>query len=101
MDGEVNAYGLSGLGNLDFDGENYVSLDIGLGKDDYSAGSRDLVGPVAVALEASADFLKASGDERLQDVDFAGLATALNHMSDSYKAMMAKGDDSTAETDQS
>ena len=88
VDGEVNSYGLSGPGQLDFDGDNYVSVDIGIGREDYRSGSADLTGAIVSSLKASVDFLTRSEDVRLREIDFQELQETLIQLCDSYEEMI-------------
>jgi len=88
VDGNINSYGLSGPGNIDCDGDNYVSVDIGVSRADYTDGSTQLVGPITTALRQSVELLKQSQDVRLRDVDFDQLEQALSDLCESYEAII-------------
>ena len=79
VDGEVNAYGLSGVGCLDFDKDNeYVSVDIGITLDDRRRLETQAKPEVITeAIISSTEFLKSAGDKRLDGTDFAMLKEVL------------------------
>lgn len=90
VDGEVNSYGLSGPGNLDFDRTKYVSIDIGIHREDYQLGSTHLASSIISSLKAGVDFLEQSEDVRLQRVDFEELREALGRLCDSYEEEISR-----------
>ena len=85
VDGDVNAYGLSGPGNLDFEKTEYVSVDIGIAVEDYQDGQERLLTSVAEAIRASVSFMRSSGDERLQNVNFEQLDESIDRLSHDYE----------------
>jgi len=88
VDGEVNTYGLSGSGNVQFDRKGrYVSVDIGVTRDDLARGGPAEVSAfVAGAIMSSISLLKGQEDARLKGVDWVALEAALQAFSDGYKA---------------
>ena len=88
VDGEVNSFNLSGPGFLDFDGDNYVSVDIGIQRKDYELSSDQLIQAVVTALQSSAEFMKNSKDKRLREIDYQELEKVLTGLSISYKEKM-------------
>lgn len=85
VDGEVNSYDLSGPGHLDSDGDNYVSIDIGIRREDYRNCSEYLSRSVVSALKSSVGFMRNSGHARLRGIDFENLEDTVNRLCDSYK----------------
>jgi len=84
VDGEISSFGLSGLGNIDFKGKKYVSVDIGISQEDYVRNTKHLSSVISDAIVTSASFLQQVDDERMKDIDFAMLREALNDFSKSY-----------------
>ncbi len=85
VDGEINSYELSGPGHLDFDGDNYVSIDIGIPQGDYVNCSECVSRSVVRALQSSVDFMKHSKDARLRGIDFEVLRETVKRLCDSYE----------------
>ena len=85
VDGSVNSYGYSGLGNIDIKRPKYVSLDIGVLKEDYTQGTTKLVSVIGDAIAGGADFLRHSGDARLSKIDYTALSEELAALQKSYQ----------------
>lgn len=92
VDGEVNAYGQSGAGSIDFDKKGgYVSVDIGITREDQAGrGPADLSAFVAGAILSSVSLLRGLGDARLEGVDWEALESAVKAFSGAYKAQFAE-----------
>ena len=91
VDGEVNEYGLSGVGDVEFDKNGgYVSVDIGITVDDRGrlldgAGG----GVVLAALASTVDSLKGLGGNELAEADFGALDRALSLFRQRYEEGIA------------
>ena len=85
VDGKVNSYNLSGLGNIDFDQDNYVSIDLGITQDDYKNCTKNLMESISSALRSSVTFLKNSNDAKLQNIDFESMSSAICRLCDAYE----------------
>lgn len=85
VDGEVNSYNLSGPGNLDFDGDNYVSVDLGITQDEYQSCAIDLIESIIRSLRLSVELLKQSSDIRLEGIDFRVLEGIVDQLINSYE----------------
>jgi hypothetical protein len=93
VDGEVNVYGQSGAGGIEFDKKGqYVSVDIGITHEDR-AGRTDteLSAFVAEAIISSRDLLMKQEDARLEGADWGALQIALQGFSAAYQAEFAQG----------
>ena len=84
VDGEVNSYNLSGPGNLDFDQDNYVSVDLGIKRDEYESCAIGAMQSIIKSLRLSIEFLKNSNDARLEEIDFRSLEDVLSQLIKSY-----------------
>ena len=91
VDGEVNSYGLSGPGNLDFYRTDYVSVDIGIRAEDYAGGSERLAGTIADAIRGSVGFMRQSSDARLREIDFEALEATLSRLCEAYEEAVRSG----------
>jgi hypothetical protein len=86
VDGEVNQYGLSGVGNLDIDKDGeYLSVDIGVKREDRE----EIAGLIAAALLSSIDQVKSVSQRGSFDVDFDALQRSLFDLNVRYKNELA------------
>lgn len=85
VDGEVNSYNLSGPGNLDFDQDNYVSVDLGITRDEYESCAIGAMQSIIKSLRSSVEFLESSSDARLEGIDFRNLEHVVNQLIKSYE----------------
>lgn len=92
VDGEVNAYGQSGAGNVEFDKKGrYVAVDIGITREDQARGGPVEVSEfVAAEIMSSVGLLQSSGDGRLKGVDWRALERALLAFSAAYTAQFGE-----------
>lgn len=90
--GEVNPYGESGAGNIDFDKKGkYASVDIGIPREQWTGRSpTELSSFVAKAILSSVDLLRDKGDKRLKEVDWDALQVVLQAFVDAYQAQFAQ-----------
>jgi hypothetical protein len=87
VDGGIHSYGLSGLGNVDFDKRRqYLSLDIGIPRD-VQATAKQIANVVSDAIGAATGFLKRLDDRRLNDVDWPALESALFRFAEAYRKL--------------
>jgi hypothetical protein len=93
VDGDVNTYGQSGAGNVQFDKKGaYVSVDLGLTHEDLAGrGPAEVATFVAGAIMSSVPLLRGLGDARLEAVDWGALETGLQAFSAAYKAQVGAG----------
>lgn len=87
VDGKVNSYKLSGPGNLDIYGENYVSVDIGIRCEDYEKGSQKLANMISGAIRDSVDFIRRSSHSRLKSIELDDLQSTINRLCNRYEKM--------------
>ena len=85
VDGEVNSYDLSGPGHLDFDADNYVSIDLGVKSEDYSNCPDSLSRSISGALRSSIEFLRCSNDVRIEGIDLDSLEKTIYELSLAYE----------------
>jgi len=90
VDGEVSSYNLSGPGNLDFDEDNYVSVDLGITQDEYQSCAIGAMQAIVKSLRLSVEFLKKSTDARLEGIDFRILEEVVNQLIKSYETAAAE-----------
>jgi hypothetical protein len=90
VDGEVNSYDLSGLGHLDFEANNYVSIDLGVKREDYGNCSDCLSSSISSALKSSGEFLRRSDDARLMGIDFDSLEETIYRLVAAYEEALNK-----------
>lgn len=90
VDGNVNAYGQSGAGNVDFDKKGrYVSVDIGITREEWAGrGLAELSDFIAGAITSSVSLLRGLGDVRVEGVDWEALEAALQAFAGAYKAQL-------------
>lgn len=85
VDGEVNSYGLSGPGHIEIEGYEYVSVDIGVLRDDYMENPTSLVDKLLESIKGSAEILRHGADARLKEIDFDELGIVLEEFCDSFR----------------
>ena len=87
VDGEVNQYGPSGIGNLDIDKKKYLSIDIVITKDDRI----DIDSVVAKAFEESINFIEnACQDKEFHEFNRESLKVALDSVYKKYISIRPK-----------
>lgn len=88
VDGEVNTYGQSGVGNVEIDKKGrYVSVDIVITSADIAGRSvSEVAAFVAGAIVSSAEFLRRQEIARLERSDWEALETSLRAFSGVYEA---------------
>jgi hypothetical protein len=93
VDGEVNTYGLSGAGSIEFDKRGrYVSVDIGITRNDLEGrGPGEVSAFVAGAIMSSVALLRGLGDARLAGVDWQALESALQAFTAAYRVELVQG----------
>lgn len=90
VDGEVNSYDLSGPCHLDFDAGNYVSIDLGVKREDYENCSDCLSSSISKALQSSVQFLRRSDDARLTGIDYDSLEQTVKRPIEAYEETVKK-----------
>jgi hypothetical protein len=88
VDGEVNAYGLAGAGNVDLDRKGeYVSVDMGIPVHEWSSlRPSELANSIEQAINSSVELLRHGGGGRLQGIDFETLENTLKAFCTSYRS---------------
>jgi hypothetical protein len=84
VDGEVNQYGLSGLGDPEIDKKGrYLSVDLGLQLEDR----KDLPAAIVRAIDAAETFVSTVLVKAGRNVDRVALAEALRTLVDRYREL--------------
>ncbi len=90
VDGEISSYKLSGPGNLDFDKDDYVSVDLGITQDEYRNCAKGAMQSIIKSLRLSVEFLKNSNDNRLDGIDFRDIEEVISELIKAYEIAVTK-----------
>ena len=87
VDGQARTFGQSGPGRIDIDpNSEYISIDIGIPKADWSEPGSQIATFIAAAIAASTQLLKELADARLDGVEWLKLEAGVGAFADAYRA---------------